>query len=47
MAISMARAQSMSEPTMALARPPGEPAAGVLMVNTARFSPASPWLSSE
>ena len=37
----------MIEPTMALIRPPGVPAAGVDLVKTARFRPAMPWLTRE
>ncbi len=38
----MAMTHSTTEPTMALSRPPGEPAAGVSMVNTFRLIPPTP-----
>ena len=46
-ASAMPPRHSISEPTSALRRPPGEPGAGVSCVKTARFSPPMPCTTSD
>src|SRR5580698_3232239 len=45
--MTMASRHIMTEPKMALIRPPGVPAAGVDMVNTLRLRPPTPCATSD